>query len=85
MTTLRCAWCGNAFEQPNRKGPVPRYCGGSCRQRAFEERRLDELIDQRDRAVRALARARRVDDWFVDLETEELLAEPWAQAVLDGE
>ncbi|MDQ1359426.1 MAG: TetR/AcrR family transcriptional regulator, repressor for neighboring sulfatase [Acidimicrobiaceae bacterium] len=34
-----CGWCGASFTAPNGRGPTPRYCRPSHRQRAFEARR----------------------------------------------
>ena len=34
-----CAWCGKSFEQRSQRGPAPRYCRRTCRQRAYEHRR----------------------------------------------
>lgn len=39
MTVLVCERCGKPFERTNLKGPVPRFCKVSCRQRAYEARR----------------------------------------------
>jgi hypothetical protein len=34
--TLRCGWCKRKFlVKP--KGPLPRFCGHACRQRAYEQ------------------------------------------------
>ncbi|MFB7032223.1 MULTISPECIES: hypothetical protein [unclassified Streptomyces] len=49
-----CAWCGGPMEQ----SPVGRrreYCRRSCRQRAYEDRRLREA--QREAVVSALAKS----------------------------
>ena len=35
---LRCEWCADIFVRPNRRGPAPRYCSRSHRQRAYERR-----------------------------------------------
>ncbi len=37
---MRCEWCGDVFDRPNRKGPAPRFCCQAHRQRAFEDRRM---------------------------------------------
>jgi hypothetical protein len=34
-----CEWCGQLFTPAERRGPVPRYCRASHRQRAYEKRR----------------------------------------------
>lgn len=36
---LWCEWCGEPFERPGDRGPVPRFCKRSHRQRAYESRR----------------------------------------------
>lgn len=41
---LVCGWCGRLFDRPNRRGPTPVYCKQSCRQRAYETRRLEAAI-----------------------------------------
>lgn len=44
---VKCRWCGQEI-QPGRLGPVPKYCRRSCRQRAYEMRKLVRLIGHRD-------------------------------------
>lgn len=34
-----CEWCGESFEPKSRRGPRPRFCSTSHRQRAYEARR----------------------------------------------
>lgn len=34
-----CEWCGETFEPKSRRGPRPRFCSASHRQRAYEARR----------------------------------------------
>lgn len=34
----RCAWCGREIEDASTVGRKRRYCGQSCRQRAYENR-----------------------------------------------
>jgi hypothetical protein len=41
--TLICEWCGNPFARESAKGPAPRYCSRSHRQRAYECRRQGRL------------------------------------------
>ena len=36
----KCSWCGENFDAPHSKGPRPTYCKPSCRQRAYEARRI---------------------------------------------
>ncbi|TVT49880.1 hypothetical protein FNH05_16530 [Amycolatopsis rhizosphaerae] len=33
-----CGWCGSRLEQSSARGRRRRYCGQSCRQRAYERR-----------------------------------------------
>lgn len=47
-----CEWCEADFIRPSRKGPAPRFCSQSHRQRAFELRRITNLKDAL-RAARA--------------------------------
>lgn len=54
MAKLICAWCGEEFERLHVKGPTPRYCRPSHRQRAFEARQLDKRIGQLEQDVRTL-------------------------------
>nr|AAA91010.1 SpdA [Streptomyces phaeochromogenes] len=49
-----CAWCGGPMQQPA-TGRRREYCRRSCRQRAYEDRRLREA--QREAVVAALAKA----------------------------
>ena len=35
---LVCEWCGEEFDRPHIKGPPPKYCRPSHRQRAHEQR-----------------------------------------------
>lgn len=44
---LICDWCGEVFERPHQRGPTPRYCSASHRQRAYEQRRVERLVEQR--------------------------------------
>jgi len=37
-----CEWCGESFTPPVRRGPAPRYCRPSHRQRAYEARRYGQ-------------------------------------------
>jgi hypothetical protein len=46
LAPMTCAWCEKPFERTTTMGPVPRYCSGSCRQRAYEQRRLERLISE---------------------------------------
>jgi hypothetical protein len=41
---LRCEWCGREFEAPHVKGPKPKFCRRSHRQRAHEERQTQRRI-----------------------------------------
>jgi hypothetical protein len=50
--TIVCAWCGRKFERKNPKGPIPRYCRQGCRQRAYEDRRLNRrLLEMYERVI----------------------------------
>ena len=58
---LECAHCGRGFtpETRSRPGPLPLYCGRTCRQRAYELRKaIPELAELR-REVRVLRRVNR--------------------------
>lgn len=41
---LTCQHCKRSFTRPRAHGPAPLYCSASCRQRAFEIRRLERLM-----------------------------------------
>lgn len=43
---LTCAWCGRSFVRVHDHGPIPKFCKPSCRQRAYEQRRLERLIHE---------------------------------------
>jgi hypothetical protein len=50
MRLTECDWCGGAIpDDVTRPGPTKRYCGRSCRQRAYEARRADPPQPLRDR------------------------------------
>lgn len=38
LAPQHCGWCGRRLEQAAAKGRRRRYCGQSCRQRAYERR-----------------------------------------------
>jgi hypothetical protein len=40
---LECAWCGEKFRRPHSKGPRPKFCSASHRQRAYEAREREGL------------------------------------------
>lgn len=46
-----CGWCGRAVEQPAAAGRRRRYCGRSCRQRAYERRTAVQRTGLPDDAV----------------------------------
>lgn len=53
MNALVCEWCGVEFVRRGQRGPVPRYCKDSHRQRAYEARRYTEPMgDDVTRAVK---------------------------------
>jgi hypothetical protein len=58
---LRCAHCDRPFDPPPRAkpGPVPTYCGRTCRQRAYELRVALPELEKLRREVRSLRRANR--------------------------
>ena len=44
---LTCQWCGCTFGRSSTRGPVPRFCSRSHRQRAYEARRtLPDVVGQ---------------------------------------
>jgi hypothetical protein len=51
---LVCEWCGVGFDQPHRKGTVPRYCSNAHRQRGFEQRKLIGLLADKDDEIARL-------------------------------
>ncbi|MEU5736207.1 hypothetical protein ABZ797_46590 [Streptomyces antimycoticus] len=48
-----CEWCGGPIKQPA-TGRQRRYCRQSCRQRAYEERQIQERVALAKFAVRSL-------------------------------
>lgn len=44
--TLVCQWCGAHFERPNTRGPIPKFCRASHRQRAHQLRVLERFKAQ---------------------------------------
>jgi hypothetical protein len=64
METVICAHCGNGFYPPSAMGPKPTYCGQTCRQRAFEVRRIDRLETDRGMwKAEAKRLAQSLNDW----------------------
>ena len=62
MPIQLCSVCGQTFEARDYGGPAqPRYCGGACRQKAFQRRRDDRLIamGRRDALEQQARRGRR--------------------------
>jgi hypothetical protein len=57
----QCAHCGRAFDPPPRAkpGPAPRYCGRTCRQRAYELRAVLPEYERLRREVRVLRKVNR--------------------------
>lgn len=59
---LVCRWCAEPFFRTATRGPIPKWCGESCRQSAwrFNEqiRAVEALVDDPDR----LAQIRRLID-----------------------
>lgn len=43
MEELECAWCGRIFPRPHMKGPRPKFCSASHRQRAHEAREREQI------------------------------------------
>jgi len=58
---LRCAHCDRVFEPAPRArpGPAPRYCGRTCRQRAYELRSALPEYEALRREVRVLRKVNR--------------------------
>lgn len=40
---LRCEWCDASFQRPHKRGPRPKFCSASHRQRAHEARQAEAL------------------------------------------
>ncbi|MFF4342577.1 hypothetical protein ACFY00_21935 [Kitasatospora sp. NPDC001540] len=73
--TPPCVWCGKPVPAAGKRGARPKYCGQSCRQRAYEARRErrhtaealglpigpdPDPVERAERAAAALADAARV-------------------------
>ena len=58
---LECGHCGKAFTPPPRAtpGPAPKYCGRTCRQRAYELRKVMPELEELRKRVRVLERVNR--------------------------
>jgi hypothetical protein len=58
---LECAHCGTVFVPPARArpGPTPKYCGRTCRQRAYELRSVLPDYEALRREVRTLRKVNR--------------------------
>jgi hypothetical protein len=58
---LECAHCGRAFDPPPRAkpGPAPKYCGRTCRQRAYELRSALPDYERLRREVKVLRKVNR--------------------------
>lgn len=48
-----CEWCGESFEPKSKRGPKPRFCSTSHRQRAYEARRGARAREQVSRPISA--------------------------------
>lgn len=60
---MTCERCGKPVAVAGR-GPMPKYCGQTCRQRAFESRRIAAAEAERDIwKAEAHRLARSLDDW----------------------
>lgn len=59
--SLRCAHCERSFTPPPRArpGPAPKYCGRTCRQRAYELRQVAPELARLRREVRVLRKVNR--------------------------
>lgn len=47
-----CAWCGSPVPEQKGAGRRRDYCRRACRQRAYEERRTQDRIEERERLAR---------------------------------
>jgi hypothetical protein len=47
-----CAWCGDPVPEQKGAGRRRDYCRRACRQRAYEERRTQDRIEERERLAR---------------------------------
>jgi len=43
---LVCQFCGQEFERPKERGPAPKFCKPSHRQRAYQLRALERFRQQ---------------------------------------
>jgi hypothetical protein len=48
---VRCHRCGEEFEPQSKRGRTPVYCSATCRQRAYEHRRIGRLVEERAAAL----------------------------------
>ena len=71
---VRCGWCGREFSRPHSRGPRPRFCSRTHRQRAYEQRTLTNILKQLDTS--AIAKAMDTSAILKQLDTSaELLIE----------
>lgn len=61
---LTCQWCGEKFQRPNHRGPPPKFCRPSHRQRAHEHRR--QLMPSALLLEQAVARAAKLHDQHIE-------------------
>lgn len=52
-----CDWCGGPIPEPAKIGRPRDYCRRSCRQRAYEERKVQDRIEEREKLARISALA----------------------------
>ncbi|MCP2237230.1 hypothetical protein LY41_003069 [Prauserella halophila] len=77
-----CGWCGRAVEQPAAAGRRRRYCGRSCRQRAYERRTAVQRTGlPEDAVVLSAAEVASLQDRLFQL---RCAAEDVATAAADG-
>lgn len=65
-TPAHCLWCGREIESPGRGRPR-RYCGQSCRQRAYEARRGGRGAGPVDAVALSRATVDRLHDGLYEL------------------
>lgn len=82
-----CAYCGRSFTASSGPGRPRKYCRRSCRQRAFEQRRLaGDQAWAEGRLIRLAAEMADLEDRIDDVRevVEDLMAEVADGAEIDG-
>ena len=59
LPRITCEYCGKEFPRPQQRGPIPKFCSVSHRQRNYEETRIKRMEAQNRELQRKLKAAER--------------------------